>query len=141
MILEVDEKNPAAMSPLLDLLHPHANLTIYIPVPNGAWVWWCGRGIGGAQPGVRSGRRWRTVGARHPETGGDGGQQAYDRPAWASCHLPPGVGDGPLRLPLRLLHVRAHDLPAQEGPAQPGGARSPVLRLRGPRGAEAAPHR
>ena len=34
-------------------------------------------------------------------------------PLWPAHHLPARLGDGPLRLPLRLLHGRGHDVPAQ----------------------------
>ena len=44
-------------------------------------------------------------------------------------HLSAGLGDGPLRLPLRLLHGGGHDLPAEEGGADPRGARPAVLAL------------
>ena len=38
-----------------------------------------------------------------------------DRPLRSGHHLPSGLGDGPLRFPLRLLHGGRHDLPAQGG--------------------------
>ena len=57
------------------------------------------------------------------------------RPLRPHDHLPAGVGDRPLRLPLRLLHVRAHELPAAGRAADARGARPDLhgLRRRGVR--------
>ncbi len=55
---------------------------------------------------------------------------ADDRPVRAACELPARFGNRPLRFPLRLLHVRAHDVPAEEGPAVARGTRPAVLGVR-----------
>ena len=59
----------------------------------------------------------------------------------AGDHLSARVGDGPLRFPLRLLHVGEHDLPAQGRCAEPRRTRPAVLGLRCTRRAQAAAHR
>ena len=41
-----------------------------------------------------------------------GAEAAHDRPLRPRHHLSAAVGDRPLRPALRLLHARAHDLPA-----------------------------
>ena len=51
------------------------------------------------------------------------------------------LGDGPLRLSLRLLHVRGHEFPAQARRAVARGAGPAVLGVRRPRRAEDPHHR
>ncbi len=67
--------------------------------------------------------------------------RAADRPVRARHHLSARLGDGPLRFPLRLLHVGTHDLPAEGRPADAGGARPAVQRLRRQGRHQAAPDR
>ena len=61
-----------------------------------------------------------------------------DRPVRARDHLSARLGDRPLRLPLRLLHVRAHGVPAQGRAPDARGARPALLGLRRPRGARSS---
>src|SRR5437870_5676159 len=68
-------------------------------------------------------------------TGGD------DRPVRPARHLPAGLRHRPLRFPLLLLHVGAHDVPAQEGLALARGTRSAVYGLRDQGRAEVEDHR
>src|SRR6516164_8362030 len=63
------------------------------------------------------------------------------RPVRARDHLSARLGDRPLRFSLRLLHVGAHDLPAQGRPALARRARPAVQRLHRARGEKAAAHR
>ena len=74
--------------------------------------------------------------AAHPRS-----ESHADRPIRAPRHLSAGLGHRPMRLPLRLLHVGAHELSAQGGAAHPGGARSAVQRVRGLGRAQAPHHR
>ena len=64
-----------------------------------------------------------------------------DRPVRPGHQLRARVGHRPLRLPLRLLHGRGHDVPAQGRAADAGGAGPPVHRLRRAGRAQAAAHR
>ena len=64
-------------------------------------------------------------------TGRPGEAKGRDaRSVRAGDHLHPAVGHRPLRFPLRLLHVRGDDLPAQGRAAHAGGARPAGLDLR-----------
>ena len=69
------------------------------------------------------------------------GSAAADRSVRARDHLSARVGDRPLRLPLRLLHVREHELPAEGRSAHARGTRPAVQRLRRARRAQAAADR
>ena len=84
-----------------------------------------------------------TEGARHarPRTHPCPAGRRPGRSVRARHHLSAGLGDGPLRFPLRLLHGGGHDVPAQGRSAQPRGARPAVQRLHRQGRAQAAAHR
>ena len=65
----------------------------------------------------------------------------HDRSVRPARHLSARLGHRPLRLPLHLLHGRAHDLPAQEGPAVARGTGPRLLGVRRQGRAQASHHR
>ena len=69
------------------------------------------------------------------------GRSSLVDPFGRAHHLFARLGDRSLRFPLRLLHGRGHDLPAEGRCPDARGARPAVLRLRRARRAQASPHR
>ena len=83
----------------------------------------------------------RSAGNNGLRTRRDRAARPADRSVSAGDHLSARLGDGPLRFPLRLLHVGEHDVPAEAGPADARGTRPAVRRVRRARRAQAAAHR
>ena len=67
--------------------------------------------------------------------------RAADRPVCPGDHLSARLGDRPVRFPLRLLHGRRHDLPAEVGGPVDRGAGAAVPGIRAPRRAQIAADR
>src|ERR671931_305986 len=94
------------------------------------------RDIGGVgakvqNPLTRSRSNSRNFDVRAERCDADGAPP--DRPIRSPRDLPARLGNRPLRLSLHLLHVRAHDLLAEEGLTDARGIGSGVLGVRGER--------